>query len=123
MPLRYVLDENLRAHQLWLAVLQHNATGVDPLDAGRVGDPADLPLGSSDPDILLWAEQHDRILVSRDWRTMPRHLADHLASDHHSPGIFQLRRHAYMDAIIDFLVYAAYSSDADDWTNAIEPIP
>jgi hypothetical protein len=62
-PLRYLLDENLRG-RLWQAIGVHNQTGAYPIDVVRVGDPPDLPLGSLDPDILLWAEREGRILVS-----------------------------------------------------------
>jgi len=63
MPLRYLLDENQRG-VLWHVIQRHNARGIDPIDAQRVGDPADLPLGSEDPAILLWAEREQRILVT-----------------------------------------------------------
>src|SRR2546429_4475372 len=46
------------------------------------------PLGTPDPDNLLWAEQHGRIIVTEDRRTMPVHLADHLQAGRHSPGVF-----------------------------------
>jgi hypothetical protein len=91
MALGYPLDEHLRG-VLWRAIQRHNAQGVNVLDVVRVGDPADLPLGSADPALLLWAEQHGRILISRDERTLPAHLATHLQAGHHSPGIFILRR-------------------------------
>jgi hypothetical protein len=85
--LRFLLDEHLRG-VLWLAILRHNAQGGLPIDATRVGDPPDLPLGSSDPDILLWAQREDRILITQDVHTMPGFLAGHLQSGQHSPGVF-----------------------------------
>ena len=69
MPLAYVLDEHLRG-SLWPAILQHNRTSPHLIDATRVGDPSDLALGSSDPEILLWAERNGRILVSLDRKTL-----------------------------------------------------
>ena len=54
---RFLLDEHLRGF-LWKAIRHHNLIGGDFIDAIRVGDPADLPLGSSDPDILIWAEDN-----------------------------------------------------------------
>ena len=90
MALTYVLDEQLRG-PLWRALQQHNAGGVDVVDVVRVGDPPDLPLGTPDPDLLLWAEGTGRVLVTMDWNTMPGHLALHLQNGHHSPGIILLR--------------------------------
>jgi hypothetical protein len=76
VALAFVLDENQRG-LLWRAIVRHNQAGVNVLDAVRVGDFPDLPLGSSDPDILLWSEREGRILVSFDKATMADHLAEH----------------------------------------------
>jgi hypothetical protein len=122
MPLRFVLDENQRG-LLWRAIVRHNQGGVYPLDTVRVGDPLDLPLGSSDPDILLWSEREGRILVSFDKATMASHLADHLQAGHHSPGIFTFRRGSRLSQIVAHLALVAYASDAWEWADRIEFIP
>jgi hypothetical protein len=83
----FLLDEHLRG-PLWVAILRHNRQGGLLLDAGRVGDPPDLPLASPDPTILLWAEREGRILLTEDVHTMPGPLAQHLQGGHHSPGVY-----------------------------------
>src|SRR5438270_13531903 len=45
--LSFVLDEHLRG-PLWIAIQTHIARGIHPIDAVRVGDPTDLPLGTKD---------------------------------------------------------------------------
>ena len=85
--LPFLLDEHLRG-PLWLGILRHNAKGGLPIDAVRVGDSPDLPLGSGDPAILLWAEGEGRILLTEDVHTMPGHLAKHVQGGHHLPGVF-----------------------------------
>jgi hypothetical protein len=122
MPLRFVLDENQRG-PLWRAVVRHNQTGVYPLDVVRVGDPPDLPLRSLDPDILVWAEREERILVSFDKTTLAGHLAKHLQTGHHSPGIFTLRRGSRLADVVNHLALVAYASDAWEWQDRIEFIP
>src|SRR5687767_10578395 len=122
MPPGYLLDEHLRG-LLWQVIQRHNLQSPEPLDVIRVGDPADLPLGSSDAAILLWAEQHARILISRDERTLATHLANHLQSGHHSPGIFLVRRRCALSQVVAFLVEAAYRSSASSWQDRIEYIP
>ena len=47
MPVRFVLDETLRGKPIWQAIRQHRASGPIAVDAVRVGDPRDLPLGSA----------------------------------------------------------------------------
>jgi hypothetical protein len=119
MPLTYLLDEHLRG-RLWHALTQRNVGSQQPVDVVRVGDPADLALGSKDPAILLWAEGETRIFVSLDRRTLSGHLADHLAAGRHSPGIFIIRKRAFWLEVIDFLFLAAHTSDPYEWQDRIE---
>jgi hypothetical protein len=122
MPLAYLLDEHLR-RALWLAVQQHNAAGSNVLDVVRVGDPTDLPPGTLDPDLLVWAEREGRILISRDRSTLPGHLAEHLRAGRHCPGIWLIRRGSTIPQVIAFLEIAAYASDPSDWQDQLETIP
>ncbi len=121
MSLAYVLDENQRG-PLWRAIQTQNALGTYPLDAVRVGDGGGLPLGSPDPELILWAEQHARIIVSFDRTNLPLDLANHLNAGHHSPGLFLIRRSAHIQEIMNFLVIAAYASEAYEWRDRIEYI-
>ncbi len=122
MALRYVLDEHLRG-PLWRAIQWHSSSGLFPLDVVRVGDPAELPLGTGDPALLQWAEREQRILVTQDTDSMSTHLADHLAAGRHSPGIFMIRRHSTLPQIVAFLRDAAYASELLEWQDRIQFIP
>jgi hypothetical protein len=123
MPLRYLLDEDLRGGGLWQAIQQHNSSSPHPLDSVRVGDPPDLPLGTLDPDVLIWTEREGRVLISRDQRSLPQHLAAHLRGGRHSPGIFILLKEKSVPAILDFLVLAAYAGDLLAYQDRIAYIP
>lgn len=94
-----------------------------PLDAVRVGQTGDLPFGSDDRTILLWAEREGRILVTEDKRTMPDHLAAHLAAGHHVPGILIVRGGITITTLIEVLVQVAHASDEYEWRDRIEFIP
>jgi hypothetical protein len=122
MPLRFLFDENLRG-ALWTATLQHNAVGVNPLEAVCVGDSLDLPLGASDPDVLLWSERETRVLVTLDKTTMPGHLNQHLQAGRHSPGVMVLRHGYSVPRLVAFRVLAAYASDPLDWQDQVQFIP
>lgn len=122
MPLKFLIDENLRG-PLWNAIQRHNAIGLDPIDAIRVGDIPDLPLGSSDPDILKWAEKENRILVSFDSQTMPGHLNDFLATASQSPGVLLIRPGAGFREIVQLLVMIAWISDPDEYRNRVSYLP
>src|SRR5947209_10349802 len=119
MPLRYLLDENQRG-VLWHLIQRHNARGIDPIDAVRVGDAPDLPLGSGDPAILRWAEREHRILVTFDKSSMSRHLSEHLGAGNHCPGIFMVSVDSKPIQVLEFLVLAAHASEATEWLDWIK---
>ena len=123
MPLAFLLDEHLRGRRLGHAIRQHNTRGADPIDVIRVGDPPDLPLGSTDPAVLLWAERAGRILVTLDRHTLPGHLADHLRAGHQSPGVLLVRRHASLSQIVSYLALIAHVGDPSDFLDRLEYIP
>ena len=52
MPLGFLLDEHLRG-PLWTMIQRHNLSSDLQLDIVRVGDVADLPLGTLDGELLL----------------------------------------------------------------------
>ena len=122
MPLIYVLDENLRG-PLWNLVARQNRAGDYPIDAVRVGDADAVPLGTKDPQLLRWAEEQGRILVSEDRRSMSRHLADHLAAGHHAPGVMTLKRGVSLREIAQFLALAAYATDPAEWADQNRFVP
>src|SRR3712207_4456080 len=86
MPVRFLLDEHLRGRP-WHAMVRRRETTHPDLIVTRVGDPPDLPLGTADPEILLWAERNGYLLVSSDINSMPAHHARHLASGRHRHGV------------------------------------
>ena len=107
MPLRFVLDEHR----------------FQPLDAVRVGDPPDLPLGTLDPDLLIWSEREGRILLSRDYNSLPAHFARHLQAGRHPAGILLLRPHTSLSLLLGDLIVTAQAGDAADFQDAIRIIP
>jgi hypothetical protein len=122
IAVRFLLDEHLRG-PLWSAIQRHNARGQWPLDVGRVGDSDDLPLGLPDPDILLWAERSEYLLVSRDKSTLPDHLRKHLEVGHHCPVVLLLSAHASMADVVEFLTLVAYASEPAEWRDRVHFVP
>ncbi len=120
--LRFLLDEHLRG-PLSSAILRYNAQGGLAIDVVRVGDPPDLPLASSDPAILLWAERENRILLTEDVHTMPGHLADHLDAGRRSPGIFVISVGYSIKQLVAHLELVAHAGVADDYQDSIVYVP
>lgn len=122
MPLRFVLDEHPRG-PLWRAILRHNIGGRLPIDATRVGDVADLPLGATDNEILAWAERERRIVLSFDAHTMPAALALHLQAGHSSPGVPILAASARMAEVIDAIEFIAHAGYPGDFEEQVGYVP
>jgi hypothetical protein len=120
--LRFLLDEHLRG-PLWSAILRHNAQGALPIDSVRVGDPPELPLGSDDATILLWAEREGRILLTEDVHTMPGHLLAHLQAGHHSPGVFVISLGCSIGQLLIALELVAHAGDAADYGDTVTYVP
>ncbi|HTK78714.1 MAG TPA: hypothetical protein VL371_25880 [Gemmataceae bacterium] len=120
-PNKFILDENTPGPR-WRAILLHNANSSFPIDAVRVGDSPDLPLQSPDPDILIWAERNDRILISGDKRTMLGHMADHLSNGRHSPGVIILKSKGNR-AFVSDLEAIAHASDPDERLDMVRYFP
>jgi hypothetical protein len=122
MPVGFVLDENCRG-PLWSAIRSHNLRGIDIIDVVRVGDLPDLPLQTPDPDILAWAEQSGRVLLTYDESSMPAHLIAHLQAGCHSPGVFIVRAKIPLPEIVEAIVNVALASDPGEWVDRLEYIP
>jgi hypothetical protein len=66
-----------------------------------IGDPGAPSRGMQDPDILLWCEGNDFLLVTRNRASMPVHLKAHLEAGHHVPGILTLNPDMTLGETID----------------------
>ena len=79
--------------------------------------------GVPDPEVLALATQQNRILVTSDLRTMPRHFGNFLEANGQCAGVFLVKQRAPLAEVIDALVLVWSASDADEWKNRILEIP
>lgn len=77
----------------------------------------------SDPQVLALAAEQNRILVTHDRQTMPRHFGEFLIEHGSSPGIFLVSQDAPIGEVIEDLVLIWAASDAAEWRNRIVNIP
>lgn len=97
--IKFLIDENT-SHTVGDQMLRREPD----IKLLTVGDGLAPTLGTLDAQILIWLEENDYCLITRNRRSMPRHLQDHLAAGRHVPGIFTLRPRASFAAMIDDLV-------------------
>ncbi len=110
----------MRGGALWHALQRHNAGGGHWLDVVRVGDLPSLPLGTPDPDLLLWCEAHSRILISRDLKSMPGHTAAHFHTGRHLPGLLLLTGGWKPTSVLAQLIHFDQTLEPADFIDRIQ---
>ncbi len=77
----------------------------------------------SDPDVLLFCAQRNRLLVSHDENSMPSHFNAFVAAGHHSPGVLIVPQHVPTREVIDSLLLLWLASEAGEWGDRIAWLP
>jgi hypothetical protein len=113
---RFLADASLR-HAIVSGCLRREPT-IDFLSAHL----AKLE-GIPDPDVLAIAAEQGRILVTHDFRTMPRHFGEFLEAGRSSPGVFLVKGRTPLAQVIEALVLVWAASDPEEWKNRILEIP
>jgi hypothetical protein len=118
MALKYLMDENVIP--AYAKQLRRKRSDLVIWTVGSVGTPG---FGTLDPEILIWCEEHDFILVTNNRKSMPRHLVDHLAEGRHMPGIFLLNLDLSIGQNIDELILIADGSLDGEYQDQIIHLP
>ncbi|RRR65521.1 MAG: hypothetical protein EI684_22875 [Candidatus Viridilinea halotolerans] len=118
MKIRYLLDENL-SPRVKLTVARHYP-GLDLLRVGDEGAPA---LGTLDPELLVWLDQQQRVLVTDNRKSMPSHIADHHAVGGHHWGIFLVRKRTSLLLLAETLSVYWDVTEAEQWRDVMEWLP
>lgn len=118
MVTRFLLDENL-SPRLKAILLRYEPM----MDILRVGDPDAPPLGTLDPEILLYLEEAHRLLITSNRVSMPQHIADHFAVGRHHWGVFHIRPHTPTGRLVEEVILLWTASVAEEWFDRTEWIP
>jgi len=78
--------------------------------------------GLSDLEVLSCAAGDNRILVSHDRRTMPKHFAAFVKNST-SPGVFIIGQNVSVRTAINELLLIWSCSEIDEWANLLVDIP
>ncbi len=79
--------------------------------------------GADDEVILEWLEDHGRILLTHDARTIPRHVRNRLADGFSVPGVLIVDDQAPIGVCIEDILLVADCSNMDEWRNQIYYLP
>jgi predicted nuclease of predicted toxin-antitoxin system len=114
--LRRLADENFNGDIVRALLLRQ-----PDLDIVRVQDVG--LAGVVDPDILAWAAENDRIILTHDRATLPDYAYERLAVGESMPGVFILNdRFPVGQGIREILLMVA-CSEQPDWTDRVVYLP
>lgn len=99
--------------------------GMEPsIEIHLIGVAGLPPRSTKDPDILAFAETRGMLLVTFDKRTMPRHIADHLASGRHTAGVLMITsRDLPQQKVAEDLLLVWTCDTAEDWIDKSDYLP
>ena len=90
---------------------------VNPLECAK--DSARTHLNT----ISAIAADQNRILVTHDLKTMPRHFGEFLMTGRTCPGVFLVSQYEAIGVIVTELVLIWAASDGEEWENRIVKLP
>ena len=114
--LRVFIDQDFD-HDI-LRGLRLRIANLDALTAREAGLERD-----SDPEILAWAAEQMRIVVTHDRNTMPRHAYDRVRSGQSMAGIFVVSREMSIGDAIAELQLLIECSVEGEWEHLVVFLP
>lgn len=114
--LRLLIDQDL--DQVILRGLLLRVPSLDVITAHQAGLSA-----ASDPELLAWAADQTRIVITHDRRTMPYHAADRITKGEKIAGVIIVSRRLPVSQVINDLEIIVSCSDVDEWENVLKYLP
>src|SRR2546423_3155921 len=108
--LRLLIDQDLD-HDILRGVIRR-IPQLDAVTAFEIG-----MREATDPQLLTWAAQERRIIVTHDRRTMPAHAADLMGKGKNIAGLFVVLRNMPLHQVIEDLELMITCSENDEWVN------
>ncbi|MFO0796745.1 MAG: DUF5615 family PIN-like protein [Gemmataceae bacterium] len=120
-PVQFLLDENIP--EPVVGALRRAEPSIVYFYSGTDSDTP--PKGTLDPQVLAFAEEKGLALVTFDKRSMPGHVADHLAAGRHTWGVFLFPNGNQLSAgrVAEELVMVWAASTKDEWIDRFENLP
>ena len=78
---------------------------------------------ASDEEILAWAAENDRIVISHDHNTMVGFARNRISDGEPMPRLFAIRTTASIGKVVDDLLYIDDCSRHEEWADRVEFLP
>ena len=114
--MRFLADENFNGR-----ILRGIRRELPDVDIVRVQDT--VMYQAADPQILEWAAQEGRILLTHDIETLVGFANDRIAAGLPMPGVIAARLTVPIGLVIDEIVTIIGASDTSDWENIVTFLP
>lgn len=114
--LRLLADENFNGD-----VIRGLRARSPQLDIVRVQDVA--LAGAEDPQVLLWAAEHGRIVLTHDRATMSTHAYQRVAAGEMMPGVFIVGLRLPVSLVIEQILMVDACSEQPEWTGCVLHLP
>lgn len=114
--LKLAADENLS--QRIVSGLRRRRSGLDLATVQSAG-----LAGAADPEVLTWAAEEDRVLVTHDTRTMTSHAYARVTAGQQMPGVVAVPSHLPLAQAIDELVLIAELAEPDELRDRVLRLP
>ena len=114
--LRLLADENFKG-EITRGLLRRKPD----LDLVRVQDVG--LSGADDPEILAWAAQGGRILLTHDLATIPDFAYERVAGGESMPGVFVVPRRLSVRQVIEDVLFLAAETTLEEWVGVVLYLP
>ncbi len=114
--LRLLSDENLNGDMVRGLLLRE-----PDLDLVRVQDVG--LLGVEDPDVLAWAAENNRIILTHDRTTMPDFAYARVSAGEPMPGVFVVNDRMPTRQAIDEILLTNQASEQTEWSGLVLYFP
>jgi hypothetical protein len=114
--LRLLIDQDL--DHVILRALLLRVQNLDVITAHQAG-----LSNASDPELLAWAAEQERVVITHDRRTMPYHATSRIARAEKIAGIIIVSRQLPLSRVIDDLEIIVSCSDMIEWENIVKQLP
>ena len=79
--------------------------------------------GASDPIVLNWAAQENRVLLTHDVNSMTKHAYERVQAGHLMFGVFVVRQAAPFGVVIEDILLLIEASSEQEWEGQVRYIP
>jgi hypothetical protein len=114
--LRLLIDQDLD-HDILRGVIRR-IPQLDAVTAFEIGMSK-----ATDSQLLTWAAQEGRIIVTHDRKTMPTSASDSMSAGEDIAGLFLVPRSMPLHRVIEDLELMIRCSENEEWLNIIRYLP